>query len=215
MEVITRTPFICSATGCIKEALFVCPYCHQEETENHSKDEEGRYCSKECYQLSWPSHRTKHKPDTTALLDEMVVMDNDKASNTIGRQRSRSTSAISCRFDEDEKEELEVDDLDMTIPTSPPIPDNLIVDSTLAENVNERSSNIIGASYHNLIPPPPPYLPNYYPWQSTYPQLQLLIDHIEEIKAEVRNQINLHYCYCLCFIPYPSLLILPPIPYLT
>jgi hypothetical protein len=43
MEVITRTPFICSATGCIKEALFVCPYCHQEETENH----EGRYCSKE------------------------------------------------------------------------------------------------------------------------------------------------------------------------
>ena len=210
--------------------MFVCPYCHQDETENHSKDtpHEGRYCSKECYQQSWSSHKLTHKPATTAknmsagqsedlALKEMIVMASDMmTSSPIGRQRSRSTSAISCRYDEGE-EELETDDLDVNPIPPLPIPDNnlttlvvdvdsTLVDSTLIENLSagkvsgnvsvgnvsagnvpvpERSSNIIGASYHNLIPPPPPYLPNYYPWQTTYPQLQLLIGHIEEIKAEV------------------------------
>ena len=150
-------------------------------------------------------------------MKEMIMMASDMmASSPIGRQRSRSTSAISCRYDEGE-EELETDDLDVIPTPPPPIPDNnlttvvdvdsTLVDSTLVENLSagkvsgnvsvgnvsagivpvpERGSNIIGASYHNLIPPPPPYLPNYYPWQTTYPQLRLLIDHIEEIKAEVR-----------------------------
>ena len=155
----------------------------------------GTYCSNECFKLSRPSNKTMQKPTATEMTDieaeEAAAMD-----STIGRQRSRSTSAISCRFCElvdgegnpidlnvhGEEEDPEQDDLDVA-PLPPPILTNPTTDHHVTENstgdvtgnASGHSSNIIGASYHNLIPPPPPYLPNYYPWQTTYPQVQTLI----------------------------------------
>ena len=213
---VTRTR--CNASGCTKEASFVCPYCHQEE-ENQSKDtqHEGRYCSNECFKLSWPTHKTIHKPaaagDLSALdADDVLALDMAMAGATIGRQRSRSTSAISCRYNEpvdregnpialdvhdhnnnndnDNEDEQEQDDLDVN-PLPPPVIDNSTVNhdltGDLTGNLTGRGSNIIGASYHNLIPPLPPHLPNYYPWQTTYPQ----VDTLTFVTPDLTNHLPL------------------------
>jgi len=84
-----------------------------------------------------------------------------------GRRRAPSVSAGSVRVNNDMNEPETAHDLD---------------DDDKSDD-DEHQSYIIG----NVLPPPLMPLPNYYDWRTTYPQLQLLLDNIEVLKAEAKT----------------------------
>jgi hypothetical protein len=201
------TKFTCCASGCTNVATLACPYC---KSSGLLTDEVGRYCANDCFKAAWSTHKFLHKPIAVAGTStppaaavpstehehenehenehEKEHEKEHENEGGEGRKRSPSTSALSTRYDGHAQ----------TTPDAAASPGPGV--GVMAQN-NAIGTNAYDAdadddddeddSLHNTLPPPVeqylPYLPNFYDWRRTYPQLKILMDNIELLKAEAKT----------------------------